>query len=114
MTKQLFVIFSTIAIIGAFGFSKSDETKETSSFRQQKQFQNAAIHYKNYCASCHGEKMEAFADRKWKYGNSREAIFKSIKNGYINDGMPAFDKTFKDAEIYNLTDYILEGIKNID
>ncbi len=67
--------------------------------------------YKTYCAGCHGEQMEAFVDRKWIYDNSREGLFKAIKYGYEDDGMPAYDTTFTDAEVYALADYILEGIE---
>lgn len=28
--------------------------------------------YTQYCASCHGEKVEAFVDRKWKHGNTNQ------------------------------------------
>ncbi|WP_442794635.1 PQQ-dependent sugar dehydrogenase [Pelobium manganitolerans] len=70
--------------------------------------------YQEYCAGCHGAQMNAFADRKWKYGNSAEDLFKSIKFGNKDDGMPAFAQTFSDAEIKALADYILKGIANVD
>ncbi|WP_129713600.1 PQQ-dependent sugar dehydrogenase [Pedobacter sp. SYP-B3415] len=70
--------------------------------------------YRNYCASCHGEKMDAFADRSWKHGSSRDDLFKSIKKGWPDEGMPSFDSTFTDKEVYALADYILKGIKNVD
>ena len=38
--------------------------------------------YQEYCSSCHGEQMLAFADRKWKHGKESENIYQSIKNGY--------------------------------
>ena len=56
--------------------------------------------------------MDAFVDRKWKYGNGREDLFKGIKYGYQNGGMPAYDSAFNTKEIYALADYILAGIKN--
>jgi len=65
------------------------------------------INYKNYCADCHGKYLEEFVDRDWLYGNSRDIVFKSIKYGNDDDGMPAYDTTFTDKEIYELTDYIL-------
>lgn len=73
---------------------------------------NVEKNYKSYCAGCHGEKLDAFVDRKWKYGSSRNDLFKGIKYGYTNGGMPAFDSTFNSNEIYALADYILDGIKN--
>ncbi|WP_353132012.1 PQQ-dependent sugar dehydrogenase [Pseudopedobacter sp.] len=113
MAKQLFTIFSIIIMIAIFGFSKT-EKKELAIIHRQPSTGNAAIHYKNNCSSCHGEKMEAFVDRKWKYGKSREDIFKSIKNGYEEGGMPSFKTAFKDGEIYALADYILKGLSSMD
>jgi aldose sugar dehydrogenase len=76
-------------------------------------FSRAKANYINYCGGCHGEKMDAFVDRKWKHGNSREDLFKAIKYGYENEGMPAYDTTFTDEETYELSDYILTGIENL-
>lgn len=70
--------------------------------------------YATYCASCHGAKMDAFVDRKWKYGSSSEALAKAIKIGYEDDGMPAYDVTFNDQEINELVQYIQKGITNVE
>lgn len=70
--------------------------------------------YKEFCASCHGAEMDAFVDRKWQYGNSDEDLFKAIKVGYEDDGMPAYEVTFSDEEISDLVAYIQDGIKNVD
>ncbi len=69
--------------------------------------------YRSFCSGCHGEKMDAFVDRKWKYGSSRDDLFKGIKLGYSDGGMPAFDSAFSNDEMYALSDYILAGIKNL-
>ena len=73
----------------------------------------AAINYKKFCGSCHGEKMDAFVDRTWKYGSTGENLFKSIKQGYADKGMPAFDTLMSDEQIVALSDYILGGIKRL-
>ncbi|MCW4470250.1 PQQ-dependent sugar dehydrogenase [Flavobacterium sp. MFBS3-15] len=67
--------------------------------------------YAAYCAGCHGEKMNAFVDRNWKHGSSLDDLVKGIKNGWPDDGMPAFAQTFSDKEIEELAQYILTGIK---
>jgi aldose sugar dehydrogenase len=67
--------------------------------------------YKKYCASCHGDELRTFIDRKWKYGNSWNEVFNSIKNGNEDDGMPAYKDALSDAQIRELTDYILKGIE---
>lgn len=73
-----------------------------------------AINYKNLCAGCHGEKMDMFVDRKWKFGNKKEDLIKTVKHGREDVGMPAFGENLSDKEITALADYILDGIKNVD
>lgn len=70
--------------------------------------------YKNLCAGCHGEKIDMFVDRNWKFGNKKEDLVKSVTLGHANEGMPAFGESLTDKEINALADYILEGIKNVD
>lgn len=113
MLKQVSIILTGISLAGILGFSDVEKEGKAIVY-PKKDFGKAAVHYKTYCGGCHGEKMDAFVDRKWKYGKTRENIFKSIKTGYPDDGMPSFKAAFKDEEIYNLTDYILEGIKNVN
>lgn len=72
-----------------------------------------ATNYKTYCASCHGEKMDMFVDRNWKFGNKKEDLFKTIKNGQADAGMPAFGESLSDQEINALAEYILAGVKNV-
>ncbi len=84
------------------------------SANEQKQATTPEKNYQSYCSGCHGAKVNAFADRKWKYGKTPEDIFKSIKSGYKDGGMPAFGETFKDDEIKALADYIIKGIENVD
>ncbi|WP_276496833.1 PQQ-dependent sugar dehydrogenase [Pontibacter litorisediminis] len=69
--------------------------------------------YISYCSGCHGEELEAFADRKWKHGSADEDLFKAIKHGYPDEGMPAFAETFTDEQIKELVAYIQQGIKEI-
>ncbi len=71
---------------------------------------SAEANYRQYCASCHGEKMEAFADRRWKYGKSDADLFRSIRNGYPDGGMPSFAATFSESETRALVGYIQGGI----
>jgi glucose/arabinose dehydrogenase/cytochrome c553 len=84
--------------------------------KKEKKFllEDAALNYKNFCAGCHGEKMDMFVDRSWKHGNKKQDLFKAIKNGYPDEGMPAFGESLSDKEINALADYILTGIKNVD
>lgn len=70
--------------------------------------------YAEFCASCHGAKMDAFVDRKWQYGSGEHDLFKAIKFGYEDDGMPAYAEALTDSEINELVIYIKEGIMNVD
>ncbi len=78
------------------------------------QFGRAEDNYREYCASCHGDKLETFVNRKWLYGNSWNEVFTSIKVGYPDDGMSSYDTTFTDKEINQLVDYILTGIEQFE
>ncbi|MBC7745310.1 MAG: PQQ-dependent sugar dehydrogenase [Flavobacterium sp.] len=119
MLKYLItLIFIGSVSILLFSFNKT-KTKHAVTYSKIKSLQDtsfgkAAAHFQTYCSGCHGQKMNAFVDREWKHGNMRTDLFKSIKNGYQNGGMPAFDSAFTDQEIYQISDYILTGIKNVD
>jgi glucose/arabinose dehydrogenase len=95
-TKKYLPDASTITSIKSFNSFTADPEKN----------------YQTFCAGCHGEKMDAFVDRKWKHGKSDEALFKAIKVGYPDEGMPGFDSAFTDEEIKDLADYMITGIKN--
>ena len=73
----------------------------------------ARKNYENFCGGCHGEKMDAFVDRVWKHGNTKKDLFKGIKMGYYEEGMPAYDSAFSEIEISELAEYILTGIENV-
>ena len=68
--------------------------------------------FNNYCLGCHNDKKGSFVNRTWLFGNGREDIFKSIKNGRIAHGMPSFEDGFSEEVIYGLADYIL-GLKEM-
>ncbi len=82
----------------------------------EKSTSSVSKNYEEYCAGCHGKNREHFVDRTWLWGESREEVFASIKYGNNDDGMPGYDTTFTDAEIYELVDFILsaEAIKMSD
>ncbi len=82
------------------------------SFTNKKSMASASENYKKYCASCHGERLESFVNRKWLYGNSWKEVQVSIKEGIPEDGMPPYDTTFSDREIDELTSYIMRGLEN--
>ncbi len=74
-------------------------------------FETAAKNYKNFCSSCHGEKVEMFVDRQWKHGKTKADLIKSITGGYPDNGMPSWKAALKPKEIEEMADYILDGIE---
>ncbi len=70
--------------------------------------------FESYCSGCHGQQIQAFADRKWKHGKEISDIMNSIKNGYSDSDMPSFDAAFSEEEIKNIATYIRKGIDNVD
>jgi aldose sugar dehydrogenase len=107
ISASLFIAVTTICCIKENKtYTKSENSKPValSSGPQE--------NYATYCAGCHGEKMNAFVDRDWRHGNELKDLMKGIKNGYSDEGMPAFAQTFSDKEIQELAEYILTGIKD--
>ncbi len=70
--------------------------------------------YTQYCSSCHGEKVEAFVDRKWKHGNTKPELIASITNGYGDMGMPTWKGTIPEKDIQRLADLIVENLAGVE
>lgn len=98
----------TIVILALIGLS----VVAVLSFTKKSSEASPAENYEKYCAGCHGERLESFVNRKWLYGNSWREVRASIKDGIVEDGMPAYDTTFSNSEIDELTSYILRGLEN--
>jgi len=104
-------VLTIISIIALFSLGLQRGTEQKNPLKTDA---TPEENYQTYCASCHGAKVNAFADRKWKYGKTPEDLYKAIKIGYKDGGMPAFAEAFTDTEISDLADYILKGIENVD
>lgn len=104
----------TVSMIGMTGLIMCSLPEKKERADTKNTYSNPEKNYQTYCSGCHGAKMDAFVDRKWKYGKSPQELFKSIKFGHKDDGMPAFEETFKDEEIKDLASYIIKGIENVD
>jgi len=74
----------------------------------------ARKNYTTYCSSCHGEKVEAFVDRRWKHGIAKADLVKSITHGYPDLGLPAWGPSLKPQEIDDLADLILVSMETLD
>lgn len=78
----------------------------------QEQRQETKAMYVEFCAGCHHNNRSSFIDRDWQFGNNLEDIFRSIKFGQPELGMPAFKEGFTDKELYALSGYIIELSKD--
>lgn len=97
-----------MAVVFSLGFGLSKSTGESDHERKIRQ-----IYAKN-CSGCHGEIMEAFVDRKWKYGTQVDSIFRSIKYGSPDFGMPAYDSALKDRDIRKMAEMFVRFIDEVD
>ncbi|PHN03945.1 PQQ-dependent sugar dehydrogenase [Flavilitoribacter nigricans] len=117
LPKTLLLGLTVLSLIFACSNSKNmsaDDLADQGDTMPAHDFSAAKASYADFCAGCHGEQMQAFVDRKWKYGKSDGDLFKAIKEGYTEDGMPSYDTTFTDEEIHELVAYIQTGIANVD
>ena len=70
--------------------------------------------YYELCTSCHGnklqgtEKAKSMLDTAWQFGGTKPDIIKSIRDGIIDKGMPAWQGAITDKQIKSLADYILK------
>ena len=102
-----------IACVLSLFQSGCSSMRDSSGESDTKAMAKAERQYADYCAGCHGEKMDMFVDRRWKHGNSKDSLFHAIKVGYPDEGMPGFDSAFTDKEITQLSEYILKGVQNV-
>ncbi len=68
--------------------------------------------YMEYCATCHGAQLQggmaqSLIDGVWQFGNERGYIFRNVKFGIPNLGMPGYEKTLTDRQINGLVDLML-------
>lgn len=67
--------------------------------------------YHTSCWPCHGKSGEGtvgpnLTDKFWIHKGSLNDIYQSIKHGYPDKGMPAWEKNYSPSEISNLVGYI--------
>lgn len=72
--------------------------------------------FKMYCAACHGQSGEGgigpnLTDSYWLHGGGFKSIFKSIKYGFPEKGMVAWNAQMGASEIHKIASYIktIEG-----
>lgn len=120
--KPLFFFFFGIILFSSCSNSENNSPDEGETAPEPEQeyalneagLESAKANFSANCSGCHGETPATFADRDWKYGNTREEIIKSITLGHPEAGMPSFEQTFTQTEIANLASYIQLGINKVE
>jgi glucose/arabinose dehydrogenase len=102
------VLLVTLTVIVAVLFLLRDN--KGSAGQNAVQVRSAAENYSRYCSGCHGRNLDKFAARKWMEEKGNAAVIKSIKEGLVTSGMPAFGKTFSDSEIEALASFVKQGL----
>mgnify|MGYP003937372069 CR=1 FL=1 len=69
--------------------------------------------YQEYCASCHGANLDGglggnLVDDVWKHGADDVNIARVIRDGVVDNGMPAFGAALNEAQVRALVVYIRE------
>ena len=77
--------------------------------------------YDSICFSCHGKNLEGgigfnLKDQEWVHGNTPAQINATIKKGFPDKGMMPFGAMYNDAQINDVTNFILsrqEGLRDL-
>ena len=76
--------------------------------------QGAAQLYNEYCAECHGARFrdgsaQSLVDGIWQFGESEEAVAKSIREGIDHLGMPDYGDELTEEQIIGLARFLLDS-----
>jgi glucose/arabinose dehydrogenase/cytochrome c5 len=78
-----------------------------------------SILFQQMCASCHGYNLKGtdkganLLAAQLKHGATRAALIKTITNGVLDKGMPAWKGAIGDADISKISDYIMAKRKKV-
>ncbi len=108
MNRKIILLLSIYILFFKVVTTKANSSKEIQPDPKPREI------YTQFCSTCHGEKVEAFVDRQWKHGNSKEKLIASITNGYPDKGMPSWKGKIKPKEIEKLAELIVESLKTVD
>lgn len=115
MNKTFFVSTAIILSVGVLSrLAAPDHTEAATHHPAIADSARAARNYANFCAGCHGEKMDAFVDRQWKHGQTPADLVKAVRDGYPDEGMPAFAASFTNEEMEELALYMRQGIEHFN
>ena len=68
--------------------------------------------YEEYCTTCHGDDLDggmagSLIDGDWQFGSKDSHIFRNVKYGILDRGMPGFEGTLSDDDIRNILDELV-------
>ncbi len=106
--QKKYLILVIVTFIGLLSFISKDKQLKNSKIKRANKI------YAQNCASCHGELMQAFVDRKWKYGTTKEKIFTSISSGSPDFGMPAYKESISKKDIETIAILMEDYYKHVD
>lgn len=102
---SLLVLFSVLTVFTGLGKEERNNFSDTP---------EGIRLYKQFCASCHGINMKggiapSLLLEKLKFGNSKEAIVKIIKEGVPATSMIAYGQTLGTEKVDAIARYIVEA-----
>jgi glucose/arabinose dehydrogenase len=100
MKLSSIILVPTILVIGLTSLNCNSKSGNNQDFGE------AIENYQNFCAGCHGVNLERFKVSAWMQEKGIKTAFESIKFGIDDIGMPAFEKTFNNKQIEDLSKYI--------
>jgi len=113
MKPSILLGISLISLTGLFFlFQGSSSMNAGTSQGMTSQQASAKENFQKFCAGCHGNKMERFAGNTWEAYKAGNDLTPVIKNGLPTVGMPSFAKAFTDAEMKEISNYILTELKD--
>lgn len=113
MKHSIFLSISLILLSGLFFLFQGATPSGSGVFSNMKAEQaTAKENFQKFCAGCHGNNMERFAGNTWEAYKAGNDLTPVIKNGLPDVGMPSFAKAFTDAEMKEISNYILTELKD--
>ena len=119
MLKKNLFCFARVLLIGTFITASffaggCDSAPVTELTPQQQLLRSGNELFAQKCASCHGPRGNGMGGRSgpalngkdYRYGNGREAVLKSIRDGR-EEGMPGFSSALTATQLEALTEYVL-------
>lgn len=75
--------------------------------------------YREHCATCHGADLQggmaqSLVNGVWQFGEGRGSIHSNIKFGLTHMGMPGYEGVLSDAQINQLTTYLLDAERSAE